>query len=173
MKNSSAVGHCKRTGQIGRPGAGALSSQNGWIKMVLQRFAGDVFHYEEGRSLRVDPYVVELHDGRIGELADELRLAQELLFPAFSEAVDKTLEGHDAADNIVAGLFHAAGSARAEGLEGFVAAFLHGDHQAERSRRAARSRKPLLLVCGAETGTAIVLRRASGKSSSARASAGA
>src|SRR5260370_37884751 len=64
VKNSSAVGHCKRTGQVGRPGAGALSSQNGWIKMVLQSLSGDVFHYAEGRYLRVSPYVSVLHDGR-------------------------------------------------------------------------------------------------------------
>src|SRR5260370_910455 len=128
--------------------------------MGMQRLAGDVFHYEEGRCLRVDPYVVELHDGRIGELADELRLAQELLFPAFSEAVDKSLEGHDAADNIVAGLFHAAGGARAKWFEGFVAAFLQGDHQAARKRRDARPRTPVPLVCAAGSATAIGVRPA-------------
>src|SRR5260370_26343478 len=82
-----------------------------------------------------------------------------MLFLAFAEAIHKSFEGDDAADNIVAGLFNEAGSARAEGLEGFVAAFLQGDHQAERRRRAARSRRPLLLDCG--RGTGAVLRRAS------------
>src|SRR5260370_37133612 len=77
VKNSGAVGHCKGTGQVGRPCAGALSSQNGWIKMVLQRFAGDVFHHQEGSAVLVDPHIVEMHNGRVGELADDLRLAEE------------------------------------------------------------------------------------------------
>src|SRR4029077_4076449 len=72
VKNSGAVGHAQRTGQIGSPGAGALKRQSGGIEMLLESFAGDVFHHEEGSSLLIDAHVVELHDGRIGELADEL-----------------------------------------------------------------------------------------------------
>src|SRR5258708_22734155 len=113
--------------------------------MVLQRFAGDVFHHQERSSLLVDPHVVELHNGRIGKLPDNLGLAQELLLLTFSEAIDKGLESDDAADNVIAGLFNAAGSARAERLEAFVAAFLQSYHPAERRRRAARVRRPLFV----------------------------
>ena len=94
------------------------------------------------------------------ELADNLRLAQELLLLAFPEAVHESLEGHRAADHVVASHFNTAGGARAERLESFIAAFLQGNHQADRSRRAARSRRPLPLVCS--TGTGVSLRRASG-----------
>src|SRR5258708_30678538 len=103
--------------------------------MVLQRFAGDVFHHQERSSLLVDPYVVELHNGRIGKLPDNLGLAQELLLLTFSEAIDKGLESDDAADNVIAGLFNAAVSARDEWLEAVVPAFLLSDHQAARRSR--------------------------------------
>src|SRR5438552_18199179 len=130
--------------------------------MVLQRFAGDVFHYQERNSSLVDPHVIELHNGRIGKLPDDLGFAEEFLLLAFAEAVDKGLESDDAADHVVAGHFNPAASARAKRLEAFVAAFLQGDHQAERRRRAARVRRPLLWLedCGEAWGT--VFRRAKG-----------
>ncbi len=171
VKNSGAVGYCQRIGQIGRPSAGALRRQRGRIEMVLQRFAGNVFHHQKRSALLVDAHVVKLHDGRIGKLADDLRLAQELLLLALAKAIDKSLEGDDSADDVVARHFNAAGSAGAERLDAFVAAFLQCNHQAERSNRAARSRKPCPL--DGATGTGVSLRRASGYSSSARASAGA
>src|SRR5207247_8920548 len=68
---------------------------------------------------------------------------------------------------------NAAGSAGAERLDAFVTAFLQGNHYAERSSLAARSRKPCPFPLDCVTGTGVSLRRASGYSSSARASAGA
>src|SRR5207302_5424285 len=121
----------------------------------------------------INPHVVELHDGGIRKLADDLRLAQELLLLRFAEGIGKSLEGHDAADDVVARHFNAAGSAGAERLDAFVPAFLQSNHQAERSNRAARSRKPCPFPLDCVTGTGVSLRRASGYSSSARASAGA
>src|SRR5260370_23183093 len=112
-----------------------------------------------------------MQDGGMGKLADDLRFAPELLPLTLAEAIHKSLDGDDAADDVVAGLFNATRGTGTEVSESLVAVLLQGNHQAERSRRAARSRKPLPLLCGG--GTTIVLRRASGKSSSARASAGA
>ena len=89
------------------------------------------------------------------------RLPYGPLLEVFIESIDEGFQGHRAANHIVAGFIDAASGAGTDRLECLVAAFLRGDHQAERRRRAARSRKPLPFVCG--TGTvAVVLRRARG-----------
>ena len=56
----------------------------------------------------VDSDVVQLDDGRIGKLADDLGLAEELLFEAWTEIVQKGFECDDSADNVVARLVDAA-----------------------------------------------------------------
>lgn len=62
---------------------------------------GDVFHHQKRRAVLIDAYVVELHDGGMRKLANQLCLAQELLFQVFVETVDEGFEGHDAANDIV------------------------------------------------------------------------
>jgi len=57
----------------------------------------------------MDAHVVELHDGGMRKLPNQLRLAQELLFQVFAETVDEGFEGHGAAYDIVARPFHTAG----------------------------------------------------------------
>src|SRR6266576_4087329 len=72
----------------------------------------------------MDAYVVELHDGGMRKLTNQLRLAQELLFQVFAETVDEGFEGHGAADDIVPRPFHAARGSGPDGFQGFLAAFL-------------------------------------------------
>ena len=128
--------------------------------MIVKRLAGDVLHHQVGRALLVDSHVVQLDDRRMGELTDDLRFVEELLLQAITETAQKGFQGDDAAQEVVPRFFDATRGTGTELSEKFVAVFLRGDHHAERKRRAARSRRPLPLVCGAACG--MTLRRASG-----------
>ena len=128
--------------------------------MIFKRFAGDVLHHKEGSTVLVDSDVVQLDDARIGKLANDLGLAKELLLEVFAETVQKGFACHDAANDVVPRFFDAARGTRTEVSESFVAVLLQCNHHAERRRRAARSRRPLPLVCGGACG--VTLRRASG-----------
>jgi len=162
VNDSCTMGRGECTGQIRCPGTGALNGQGRGFEVALEGLAGDVFHDEVRRTPLVDANIIELHDGRMRELADNLRFAQELLLQVLAEGINESLEGHGAANDIVAGFFDAARGSGPDQLQSLVAAFLRCDHQAERRRREARSRKPLLpLVCGTGTGVA-GLRRARG-----------
>src|SRR6267143_2515810 len=126
--------------------------------MIFQRLAGDVFHHQEGNTVFVDSDVVQLDDGRIGKLADDLGLAEELLLEVLTEVVKKGFKGDGSADNVVARLIDAARGPGPEVSEGFVPALWQGNH-AERRRREARSRRPLPLVCGGACGITLVRAR--------------
>src|SRR5215469_619138 len=62
------------------------------------------------------------------KLADQLRLAQELIFEIFVETMDEGLQCHSAADDVVPRPLHAARGSRTDGLQSFVAAFSQGNH---------------------------------------------
>src|SRR5260370_31365085 len=115
--------------------------------MIFKRFAGDVLHHKEGSSLLIDSDVVKLDNARIGELANDLGFAKELLLEVFAETVQKGFTCHDAANDVVPCFVDAARGARTAGSEGLVAVLLQCNHHAERRRPAARSRRPLPLVC--------------------------
>src|SRR5260370_42564143 len=149
------------------PGRGALHGQGGGFEVALESLAGDVFHDEVGSAALIDADIIELHDRRMRELANNLRFTQELLFEVLAEGINESLEGHGAANNIVASLIDPARGSGADQFQSLVAACLRGNHQAERRRRAARSGRPLPLVPLVwGTGTGVALRRASGKSAS-------
>jgi hypothetical protein len=113
----------KREGasEIGSPGAGPLKRQGGRIEMMFQRLAGDELHHQEGNTVLVDSDVVQLDDGRIGKLADDLGFAEELLLEAWTEIVQKGFEGDGSANNVVARFVDAARGPGAEVSEGFIA----------------------------------------------------
>src|SRR5260370_31101475 len=96
---------------------------------------------------------------------------QELLFQVVAESINESLEGHRAADDVVTRSIDPARGSGADQFQGLVAAFWRCNHYAERSRRAARSRRPLPLVCGAGT-EVIGLWRARGESCCATGGAG-
>src|SRR5712692_6226517 len=160
VNDSRAMGCSARASHIRGPGTRALNGQSGGLQVLFESFAGDVLHDEERSTLLVDAHVIKLHNSGVGELTDELGFPQELLLETFVEGVDESLEGHGAANDIVAGSFDPAGGAGADQLQRFVAAFWRCDHQAERKRRVARLRTPLPLVCGGACG--MTMRRASG-----------
>src|SRR5260370_4481231 len=154
---------------MGRPGTSPMKRKGGRTELPIQRFACDVLHNQEGSVLFVDSYVVQLDDARIGKLADDLCFAEELLLEAFAETVQKGFDRDGAANDVVPRFFDAARGAGTEVSESLVAVLLQRNHYAERSRRAARSRRPLPLVCGGVWG--MTLWPADGYGSSARASA--
>ena len=88
--------------------------------MIFQRFAGDVFHHQERNTVLVDSDVVQLDDGRIGKLADDLGLAEELLLEAMTEIVQKGFESDGPADNVVARFIDAARSPGTEVSEDLI-----------------------------------------------------
>ena len=45
------------------------------FQMLFKRRTCNVFHHQERRAGFIDAYVVELHDGGMRELADQLRFA--------------------------------------------------------------------------------------------------
>src|SRR5260370_19456633 len=158
------------------PGTGGLHGQGGGFEVALESLAGDVFHEEVGSAELIDADIIELQDSGMRELADNLRFTQELLFEVLAEGINESLEGHDAANDIVTSFIDPARGSGADQFQSLVAACLRGNHQAERRRRAARSGRPFpwpSVPFVAETGAGVGRRRASGKSSSARASAGA
>src|ERR1700741_3461869 len=113
--------------------------------MIVKRFAGAVLHHKEGGTLLVDSGVVQLDDRRMRELADDLRVAEELLLEATAETVQKGFAGDDAANDVFPRFFDATRGPGTEVSENFVAVILRRIHHAERKRRAARSRRPLPL----------------------------
>ena len=161
VNNSCAMGGGECSGQLHCPGTGALNGQGGGFEVALESLAGDVFHDEVGGAPLVDADIVELHDGRMRELADNLRFTQELLLQVLAEGINESLESHGAANDIVASFIDPARGSGPDRFQSLVAAFWWCNHQAERRRRAARSRKPFPLVCGTGTGVA-GLRRARG-----------
>jgi len=128
--------------------------------MIIKRLASDVLHHQVGSALLIDSDVVELDDRRMGELADDLRFVEELLLQAITETVQKGFQRDDAAKDVVPRFLDPTRGTGTEVSENFVAVSLRGNHHAERKRRAARSRRPLPVVCGAACG--MTLRRASG-----------
>src|SRR5712692_4542723 len=152
VNDPSAMGGGECSGQFHCPGTGALNGECGGFEVTLESLAGDVFHDEVGGAPLVDADIIELHDGRMRELADNLRFTQELLLEILAEGINESLEGYGAANDIVASFFDAARGSGPDQLQSLVAALWRCNHQAERRRRAARSRRPLPLVCGKGTG---------------------
>src|SRR6266576_1515908 len=97
----------------------------------------------------MDAYVVELHDGGMRKLTNQLRLAQELLFQVFAETVDEGFEGHGAADDIVPRPFHAARGSGPDGFQGFVAAFLQRNHLGGAHESPGTVAQPIPIAVGA------------------------
>ena len=95
---------------------------------MLERFSGDIFHYQKRCAVFVDPHVEELHDGRMGELSDEPGFLEEPLFQVPSKAINEGFEGYRATDDIIASFFDAARSTRADQFKGFVPASLQCNH---------------------------------------------
>jgi len=78
VNDSGAMSKRESASKIGSPRRRPAVAGGGRIEMVFQRLAGDVFHYQEGNTVLVDSDVEQLDDGRIGKLADDLGLAEEL-----------------------------------------------------------------------------------------------
>src|SRR6266568_2757868 len=135
------MGGGERSGQLHCPGTSALNAQRGGFEAAFEGLAGYVFHDEIRGAPLIDADIIELHDGRMRELADNLRFMQELLFQVLAEGINEGLEGHRAANDVVASFIDPARGSRPDQLQSLVAAFWRCNHYAERRRRAARSRR--------------------------------
>src|SRR5713226_6377661 len=158
VDDSRAMRQREGASQIRGPGTGALDGHRKGTEALYQSFSGNVFHDKEWHTLFVDAHVVEVHDGGMRKLADELGFAEELVFQVVAEAADKGLQGDGTANDVVARHFDAARGTGADQFQGLVAAFLQCNHQAERNSRVARSRRPCAFDGG--TGATTGARRA-------------
>jgi hypothetical protein len=126
---ASAVRGAKRAGDFRDDRAGSGVRKAAPFQDAVEWLAFKEFHNQIRRlGGFLDAHIVQRHDRRVGELANDARFLKEAL-PGFasSEFLCEKLDGHLAADHGIVRPRHAAGGAGADDLENLVTSNLHGD----------------------------------------------
>jgi len=112
VNDARVVARAQSVAKVGSPGTGARPGNGRFGKHLLQSSTVTLLHHQVGNAGFFDADVEQVDDGGVGELPDDLRLAQNCFCcGAAPKGVNKRFDGYSAANDFVAGFVDATGGA--------------------------------------------------------------